>query len=314
MNIHNYKFFQFFWLRYSLRKQYKRCINERLNLRKPETFNAKIQWLKLNYFDYRIVICADKYLERSFIKKKGLGNYLPILYDVYESADEINFDTLPNKFVLKCTHGSGYVIICKDKSKLNKKETIDQLNDWMKKKYSYNNGEWFYDVVKPKIIAEELFENIDGTEIIDYKYLCFNGSSKIMFLTLERSKKKHMKVDFYDMEWNKLPFSRHYKKTNYISEMPVAFDKMREIANILAEDFPLVRIDFYYVNNKIYIGEMTFSPGSGLEEFTPAKYDTILGNMIQLPVKDQLYQKKQQLNRFISYLHQNDVKYMKPWK
>lgn len=314
MNIHECKVFQYIWLRYSLKKQFKKCINEKLDFRKPETFNAKIQWMKLNYFDYKIIICADKYLERGYIRKKGLGNYLPKLYAVYECANEINFNILPSKFVLKCTHGSGYVIICKDKSKLNKIETINKIDKWMKKKYSYNNGEWFYDVVKPKIIVEELLENEDGSELMDYKFFCFNGNSKIMYLTFDRSKKRHMKFDFYDMEWNKLPFSRHYKKTNYILDKPIAFNEMRKIADILSKDFPLVRVDFYYVNNKIYIGEMTFSPGSGLEEFTPAKYDKILGDMIKLPTKEELYNKKQQLKNFILFLKKGNMKRMKIWR
>ncbi len=157
------------------------------------------------------------------------------------------------------------------------------MNKCLRKNYYYHSREWPYKNIEPRIICEEYMVDESGTELKDYKIMCFNGKAKCLFICLNRDSKKGLNVDFYDMEWNPMPFERHYPSSGTIIPKPKSFDKMVELAEKLSEDIPFVRVDFYDINGKLYFGELTFYPGAGFEEFTPESYDYKLGSWIELP-------------------------------
>jgi len=266
-----------------LKIKFRYHIGQKLNLKNPKTFNAKLQWLKLYDRKPEYVKYVDKYEVRDFIKEKIGEEYLIPLFGVYNNVEEINWSELPDQFVLKCTHGSGCNIICTDKNKLNIKEAKNKLNKWMKKNWFWYGREWPYKNIKPRIICEKYMVDESGIELKDYKFMCFNGKAKCMFVCLNRFSPNGLNVDFYDMDWNPMPFERHYRRSGTIIPKPKNFDKMVTFAEKLSEGIPFVRVDFYEANGKLYFGELTLYPGSGFEEFTPESYDYLLGSWIELP-------------------------------
>lgn len=266
-----------------LMNKYLSRIGRRLNLVNPKTFNEKIQWLKLYWHNDLAEKCADKYSVREYVREKGLGETLNELIGVYESVYEIKPTELPEQFVLKATHGSGWNIICRDKASLDWDSAFKQMEKWMRKNYYFSSLEWVYKNIKKRIICERYLAGEDGDPPIDYKILCFNGEPKCLFLCTDRFSDTGLKVDFYDLDWNKLPFCRFYPNSDYIAERPEKLDEMIEISRRLAEGFPFVRIDLFAVKDKIFFGEMTFFPGSGLEPFEPEEYDYVLGQWLELP-------------------------------
>lgn len=266
--------------------KYRLIFDKKINLSNPLTFNEKIQWLKLNDRNPLHTIYADKFLVREYIKGKIGEEYLiPLLY-IYNNSNEIDFDKLPNKFVLKCNHNSGKgMCICKDKSVLDKKRTRKNLTKGLKENYYLYSKEWCYKNIPRKIICEKyMTDNVNG-ELIDYKFMCFNGEVKVIFTATERNLGKNMKIDFFDINWTKLPFTRHYPSSDKIIAPPKNLKKMIQLASILSEHEYFIRVDFYEINNRIYFGELTFFPGSGFEEFTPEIWDKNLGDMLALPTK-----------------------------
>lgn len=262
---------------------YRACTNKKLNLKNPKTFNEKIQWLKLYDRREEYTKMVDKYEVRKYIENKLGKEYLIPLIGVYNSFDDIKFEQLPKQFILKCTHDSGGVIICKNKDTLNWEEVRLKITDSLSKNYFYGGREWPYKNVKPRIICEKYMVDDSGVELKDYKFMCFNGEVKCLFVCLNRNSSNGLNVDFYDLDWNPMPFERHYKSSGQKIKKPKNFDKMIELARELSKSIPFVRVDFYEIEGKIYFGELTFYPGSGLEEFTPYEYDEILGSWIQLP-------------------------------
>jgi len=262
---------------------YRLRIGRKINLNSPKTFNEKLQWLKLYDRNSIYVNLVDKYEVRKFVTRKIGKEYLIPLYGVYDKYEDINFSMLPEKFVLKPTHTSGDVIICRNKKILNIKDTKKTITKWLKRNYYWDQREWLYKHIKPRIICEELLEDESQDEIIDYKILCFNGEPKCLFICLDRGSTNGLKVDFYDLNWNPLPFERHYPKSGRIVKKPERFEEMLELSRILAKDILFVRVDLYITNQQIKFGELTFYPGSGFEEFSPEEYDTILGNLLVLP-------------------------------
>ena len=202
---------------------------------------------------------------------------------MYSTFDEIDFDKLPNQFVIKCTHDSGGVIICKDKEKLNIIEARKKINKCLKTNFFYCGREWPYKNVKPRIIVEELINDHRNDDLNDYKFMCFNGKVRCSFVCTERRSLEGLKVTFFDIDWNKMPFERHYPSSSKKIDKPKNYAKMIELAEKLSRDIPFARIDFYEANEKIYFGEITFFPGSGLEEFSPEIWDYTLGSWISLP-------------------------------
>ncbi len=264
-----------------LKKIYKKRIGRDLNLDNPKTFNEKLQWLKIHDRKPEYTKMVDKYEAKKYVANIIGNEYIIPTIGVWDKFKSIDFSKLPNKFVLKCTHDSGGVLICKDKSKLNKLKTKIRFNIIMKRNFYYRHREWVYKDVKHRIIAEKLIESEEG-ELADYKFMCFNGKVKYIFTCTERRSKEGLKVTFYDTNWNKMPFERHYPSERKPMKKPENLELMIKIAEKLSKNIPFVRVDLYDINGKIYFGELTFYPGSGLEEFSPEKYDRILGDEINL--------------------------------
>ena len=262
---------------------YKNKMGKKLNLKNPNTFNEKLQWLKLYDRNPDYTKMVDKYEVKKYVAKTIGEEYIIPTLGIYNDFDEINFEKLPNQFVIKCTHDSGGNIICKDKTKLDFKNARKKIGKCLKRNY-YNAGrEWPYKNVKPRIIIEKYMQDGIQDELMDYKFMCFNGKVKCSFVCSERYEKDGLKVDFYDLNWNKMPFQRHYPNSNKDIPKPKNYELMIQLAEKLSKEIPFVTVDFYEINGKVYFGELTFFPGSGFEEFTPEKYDKILGDMLELP-------------------------------
>jgi len=258
-----------------------------LNLKNPVSFNEKIQWLKLYDRKFEYVNLTDKYEMRKYIGKKIGNKYLIPLIGVYNTFEEIDFKKLPNQFVLKPNHTSGDIYICRDKSKIIYSKLEKEVNKWLKRNYFWVNREWSYKNIKPRIICEQYMVDESGTELKDYKFMCFNGEAKCSFVCLNRYSQKGLNVDFYDMDWKPMPFERHYSSSGTTIPKPKNFNKMVTFTEKLSKDIPFVRVDFYETNGQLYFGELTFHPGSGFEEFTPESYDYLLGSWLELPLKIQ---------------------------
>lgn len=265
-----------------LKIKYKLKFGRKLNIKHPKTFNEKLQWLKLYDRNPEYVKMVDKYEVKNYVANLIGEEYIIPTLGVWEKFEDIDFEKLPNKFVLKCTHDSGGLVICKDKKRFNIEKAKEKINNNLKVNYYYPGREWPYKNVIPRIIAEKYMENDDGMELIDYKMMCFNGKCNVVFTCTERFDDSGLKVTFFDTNWKRLPFKRHYPTSNKKIEKPINFEKMVELSQKLAENIPFVRVDWYEINKKIYFGELTFYPGSGMEEFVPEIWDTKLGNMLKL--------------------------------
>jgi hypothetical protein len=261
---------------------YRYVLRKWIDIESPKTFNEKLQWLKLNDHDPIYTKLVDKYAVREFISNKIGKQYLVPLLGVYDNVRDIDYSRLPDQFVLKPTHTSGDIIICRDKTSFNHKRANTTMKKWLKKNYFWSSREYPYKNIKPRIICEELLVDEKQEDLIDYKILCFNGVPKCLFLCLDRRSESGLKVDFYDLDWNPLPFERHYPRSGRIINKPDCLDEMLELSRKLSKDIPFVRVDFYVVNGQIRFGELTFYPGSGFEEFTPESYDYLLGSWIDL--------------------------------
>ena len=272
-----------------LKKAFKMKIGKELDLSNPISFNEKMQWLKLYDHNPLYSKMVDKYEVKKIIGSMIGEEYIIPTLGVWERFEEINFDNLPRQFVLKCTHDSGGVIICKDKETFDKRNAQRIINKCLKRNYYWSGREWPYKNVKPRIIAEKYMEEQSSknvtSELMDYKLMCFGGKVKCSFVCTERYSKDGLKVTFFDRDWKRMPFERHYPQSKEIISKPYNYEKMILLAEKLSKGIPFVRVDFYEVNQKIYFGELTFYPGSGLEEFTPSEWDDILGSWIELPGK-----------------------------
>lgn len=275
-------FFDWMSDRAYLKLMYFVIMGRRLNLKDPKTFNEKLQWLKLYNRKDIYTKMVDKYDVKKYVEDICGSEYVIKTFGVYENFDDINFDSLPNKFVIKCTHDSGGVCVCKNKQEFDILSARQKINRCLKNNFFYTGREWPYKNVKPRIIVEEYLENDKDEDLNDYKLMCFNGKVKCSFVCSDRYTKDGLKVTFFDTKWRKMTFARHYPTSNEKIPKPKNYGKMVELAEKLACDLPFVRIDFYEVKNKIYFGEITFYPGNGVEEFTPEKYDYILGSWINL--------------------------------
>jgi hypothetical protein len=264
---------------------YRRGTGEKLNLKNPQNFNDKLQWLKLYWQHPLVVKCADKYEVREYVKSCGCEEVLNELYGVYETTSEIDWDSLPSKFALKCTHGCGFNIICDDKSKIDKNETLEKLNRWLKIDYSLYAAELHYANIKPRIICEKYIETDAGFLPNDYKMFCFDGKVYCtMVCTLRNT--GHAVMDFYDRSWEiKLLYDEDSLLSNREIARPKSYEKMIEVAEKLSKPFPFVRIDFYDYNSTAILGEMTFTmAGCAIADFTDEGQKK-LGELIKLPPK-----------------------------
>ena len=260
---------------------YEYMMGEKLNLDNPKNFNEKIQWLKLYDRNELYTTLVDKYAVKGYLEKKIGEQYVIPLLGVWNSVKDIDFNNLPQKFVLKTTHDSGGIIIVKDKEKMNIKKIKSSLSKSLKKDYYRIWKEWQYKNVPRKIIAEEYMES--KGDLMDYKFFCFNGKPKICLVCSNRS--IGLKETWYDDNWNKLDFTEGGCQSEEYIEKPISFEKMKELANKIAENLCFVRVDFYEVDGKPYVGEITFHPKGGYEEFKPEKWNEIFGNMIDISKK-----------------------------
>ena len=270
-----------------LKLMYKSRMGKSLDLDNPKSYNEKLQWLKLYDRNPMYTKLVDKYEVRSHIAETIGKEYLIPLYGVWENPDEIDFDSLPDQFVLKCTHDSGSVIICDDKSKLDKNRVKKKLKKALRFNFYYHGREWPYKNVKPRIIAEKYMLNAEGSaELTDYKWFCFDGIAKAMFIATDRqTPREETKFDFFDMEFRHLPFTNGHPNATRVIEKPASFALMRELAERVSQDIPHVRVDFYEADGQVYFGEMTFYHWNGMTPFQPEEWDNIFGSWIQLSEK-----------------------------
>ncbi len=251
------------------------------NLENPRLFSEKLQWYKLNHRDPLMQRVANKYTVRDYISETGYGCLLNDLIGVYTDVGQIDFDKLPNQFVLKGTHGSGFNIIVKDKSRLNRRHAKMMMRSWLNQHIAWSGREWVYEKMPRHIIAEKYLEDESG-ELRDYKFYCFNGIPAFMQLEVGRGT-DHNTRNFYDMDWKLMPFGKELPHNpNLNVERPKMFDEMKAIAADLCKPFQYVRVDLYQVGGKVYFGELTFFPAGGAPDFVPAIYDAEVGKMWKL--------------------------------
>ena len=267
-----------------LQNWYRRATGQYLNLDNPRTFNEKIQWLKLYDSTPLKTRLADKYLVRDWVKEKIGEQYLIPLLGVYDKFEDIDFDKLPNQFVIKCNHGCAYNIIVKDKSKLDLAEAKAKLDKWLHENFAFKAGyELHYRDIKPKIIIEKFIENKGTDDLYDYKFWCFNGKLAYIQFLSERNL-SGLKMAFYDRKWNKQTFVYSHPLDKKTIKKPDNLDEMIQLAEALSKGFPCVRVDFYRLNDgTIYFGEMTFTSASGNCKWNDEHINRALGNMIKLP-------------------------------
>jgi hypothetical protein len=261
-----------------IKNRYKKLFGVIPNLENPITFSEKIQWLKLNYRDKLMVQCADKILVRDFVKRKIGDGFLNDLLFVYDGTDDIDFSALPNEFVFKPNNSSGRIIICKDKSIFNKTEAIKIMKKWEKENLFYLTGEWIYKDIPYKLICEKFLED----NITDYKlYFAYEE-----FIATQVISDRHNQffIDFYDENWNLLDIRRHdHPNSKSPMKKPQNYDVMIEKGSILAKSFPFSRIDFYNINGKIYLGEISFFPNNGFIKYMNSEMDRFFADRIRLP-------------------------------
>ncbi len=264
---------------------YRIKIKKKLNLNNPQNFNEKLMWLKHNEYEKNdlIVKCADKYLVREYVKECGCDEILNDLIAVYDNAYDIDFDNLPNSFVLKCNHAAGFNIICSDKTKLDFSKTKKQLNIWLKTNYWKFVAEMQYKNINKKIICEKFLKSKDGNAIEDYKIYCFNGKPEFCMVCIGRNLGKPTYY-FMDKDWKLMrinPAGINAPKT-FNLEKPKCIDEMYKYARILSKPFKFVRVDFYDYEGKTIFGELTFTPAGCIDSNYTYDAQMKLGEMIEL--------------------------------
>lgn len=267
-----------------LRLLYKLEMGDKLDIQNPKTFNEKLQWLKLYDRNPEYTKMVDKYEAKKYVSNIIGEEYIIPTLGVWEKFEEIDFNLLPNQFVLKCTHDSGGLIICKDKNILNIKSSKKLINKCLKNKFYYSGREWPYKNVKPRIIAEQYMATYKQKELIDYKFFCFNGEPKFLYVSEGLSNHENARISFVNMNYEKTEFYRKdYRPFDKLPNKPTNFDKMKELSKELSKNIPFIRVDFYEVNGQVYFGELTFFPCSGFIPFVPEEWDRKLGDMLKLP-------------------------------
>ena len=251
------------------------------DLRNPSTFNEKLQWLKLYNHDPSYPKMADKLAMRGFVEKKaGAGHSVPVL-GVWDCFDEIDFSSLPDTFVLKCNNDSGHYVICRDKRTMDMKAARKTITEGLKTNYYYQNREWVYKDIVPKVFAEQYLQQDSDDCLWDYKFFCFNGEPRIMYMEKEASESKT--EAFFDMEQNYLDLEMDDPRPDVPPALPTCFDQMKAIAAKLSAGIPFLRVDFFYVNETVYVGELTFFHCGGLAPVKPESWNRQLGSWIDIP-------------------------------
>lgn len=262
---------------------YKHKTGKKLHLNNPKTFNEKLQWMKLYDSTPLKTRLADKYLMRDWVKEKIGEEYLIPLLGVWDNFDEIDFDKLPNQFALKTNHSSGWNIIVKDKSKLDLIDAKQKFDRWMRINFAFFGFEMHYMNIPPKIIAEQYIQNAEG--LIDYRFYCFNGKPTQVWVDIFSGTPQHLR-SIFDMNWKPIKMKCTWPEGGtLLSQKPKNFEKMKEFATLLSQEFAFVRVDFFEVDGKLYMGEMTFTPMTGTGKFQPSRWDMKLGKLLKLPPK-----------------------------
>lgn len=264
-----------------LKIYYRLAMHEKLDLKNPETFTQKIQWLKLHNTDPIYSQMVDKFEVRKIITKKLGEAFLIPLLGVWTNFDEIDFSTLPDQFVLKTTHDSGNVVICKNKSLLDVSNAKRKLSKALKRNYFYKSREYPYKNAIPRIIAEKYMVGDSQSELVDYKFFCFNGEPKILLVVTDRSTGKSF--NYFDIEFNPLPFSTGFDGMDITFLKPDNYLEMIEIARHLSKNIIHVRIDLYNIDGRIFFGEYTFHHGGGVDRFNLPEWNKQMGDLIILP-------------------------------
>lgn len=267
---------------------FKRCHGRRPDLKNPKTLDEKIQWMKLHYYRDNDLVCqcADKYRVREYVEAQGLGHILNRLITTYTSPQEINWDELPEKFVLKWNFGCGGNIICHDKSKLDKKQALKELEYFGKIEAHLIAAEPQYKM-KKVLLCEQLIETADGAAPVDYKFYCFGGVARYVLCCVGRGEHEKPAFYFFDREWKlqKLNRSSLDLPDDFTVPKPEGIDELFDYAEKLSAPFPFVRADFYLENGKAYFGELTFTPGGGFDSGRLPQSDLLFGSMVNLPEK-----------------------------
>ena len=253
------------------------------DLNYPKSFNEKLQWLKLNDRKPEYTEMVDKYLAKKYVEKRIGEKYIIPTLGVWDEFDQIEFEKLPDQFVLKTTHDSGGVVICKDKANFDKAAAKRKLEKSLKRNYYWAEREWPYKNVKPQIIAEKFMVDKSGDGLIDYKFYCFNGMPEFLYISNGMDNHKTARLSFLTMNWEKAPFGRSdYLEFETIPPRPRKFDEMVQIAKSLSEGHPFLRVDLYEISEQVYFSELTFSPCGGFMPFVPEEWDEKLGDMISI--------------------------------
>lgn len=278
-----YKFLDFLPDKLFIQLKFFKNFHRFPNLKNPQTFSEKIQWLKLYDRNPHYTNLVDKYEVKKIVADLIGEQYIIPTLGVWNNADEIDFDTLPNQFVLKATHDSGRIIICKDKSKLDKEWARKEMAKSLERDFYALTREWPYKNVPRRIIAEEFIEDRSG-DLKDYKFFCFSG--KVTFFKIDFDRFVGHKANYYDLDWNIQSFEEIVCPSDFNREhdCPKNFDRMVKIAQTLSREYPFIRVDLYNNNGMIYFGEMTFFPNSGMGRFNPDEADEMLGDLIKLPI------------------------------
>lgn len=268
-----------------IQMKYYKAFGRFCDMKNPKTYNEKLQWLKLNNRRPEYSVMVDKFEMKRFVSERiGTEYVIPSIGGPWNTVEEIELGSLPEQFVLKTTHDCGGVVICKDKSKFDFNTACEFLNKHLHNNYYLAHREWPYKNVRPRIFAEQYMEDESGYGLRDYKWFCFDGEPKALYVASERSNENtETKFDFFDAEFNHLPIINGHPNSDFHIERPKGFEKMKKLAAKLSKGYPHLRVDFYDINGNIYVGELTFFHWSGLVPFEPEEWDLMFGSWITLP-------------------------------
>ncbi len=257
-----------------------------LRSRRPRTFNEKLQWYKRHYRDPLMTTLADKLAVRGYLEARGHGRLLNELYGVYDRPEEIDFDRLPESFVLKATHGSNMNIICRDRKHLDLEKSRAEMRSWLARDYYHSGRQWCYKGIRPRLICEKYLENEEFGELLDYKFYCFGGEPEFLWICSGRYGAAGVAYNAYDMKGQRVRVFKGKPACDLDVRIPADFAAMVAVARELCGKFPFIRVDLYQVNGKLFFGEFTFYPDSGTVPFSPDKYNTVFGDLFILPGKE----------------------------
>lgn len=286
VRLNSHGFARLFSDKFFLKCEYKHTFGKKLDLKDPKTYSEKLQWLKLYNRRPEYTAMVDKYEAKKYVADIIGEEYIIPTLGVWDRFEDINFETLPDQFVLKCTHDSGGLAICKDKAEFDLEKARKKIERSLKRNFFHAHREWPYKNVKPRIIAEQYMEDSVTAELRDYKFFCFDGEVKALFIATERaSATEETKFDFFDADFVHLDFTNGHPNAVTMPEKPQCFELMKELARKLSDGIPHARIDFYEVDGKVYFGEITFYHWGGMMPFDPPEWDRTFGDWIKLPEK-----------------------------